>query len=198
MGLNKAKIGHFPQRSGMILAGKEIQDGVKTGRIVIDPFDPARLGPNSYDFSLGDRCRTYIAPMLDVRLCNETIEREIDDDGLLISPSQLFLVNTRERIGSTHYVPIIRGRSSTGRLGLFIDITADLIDVGSINQLTLQLHSILPVRIYPGMIIGQVTFWLIKGDVAPYRGKYGNLRSPAASLSYLDFAESGDCKGVSK
>jgi dCTP deaminase len=176
----------------MILSGNEIEKAVAAGKIVIDPFDPARLGPNSYDFSLGNRCKTYTSPELDARLNNETVEREIGDDGLMISPSRLFLVNTHERMGSTHYVPIIRGRSSTGRLGLFIDITADLIDIGSINQWTLQLHSIIPIRIYPGMVIGQVTFWVVKGEIAPYRGKYGDLRSPVGSLSHLDFSQGED------
>jgi dCTP deaminase len=171
----------------MILSGREIEKAIARGEIVIDPFDPARLGPNSYDFTLGDRCRTYKEMELDAKRPNETIETEVGADGLLILPSRIYLFNTHERIGSTHYVPIIRGRSSTGRLGLFTDITADLIDIGSINQLTLQLHSIVPIRVYPGMLIGQVTFWLIKGEISHYSGKYGRLSSPAASLSHLDF-----------
>jgi dCTP deaminase len=175
----------------MILSGAEIAQAVRAGEIVIDPFNPERLGPNSYDFSLGDRCKTYACSELDARIYNETTESKIGQEGLLVSPSRLFLVNTQERMGSHRYVPIIRGRSSTGRLGLFIDITADLIDVGSINQWTLQLHSILPVRIFPGMVIGQVTFWIIKGRIDPYNGKYGALRSPAGSLSHLEFSGPG-------
>lgn len=175
----------------MILSGTEIDQAVRAGEIVIDPYYPERLGPNSYDFTLGDRCKTYASPELDARVHNETVETKIGKEGLLVSPSRLFLVNTQERMGSTKYVPIIRGRSSTGRLGLFIDITADLIDVGSINQWTLQLHSILPVRIFPGMVIGQVTFWIIKGKIDPYSGKYGALRSPVGSLSHLEFSDTG-------
>jgi dCTP deaminase len=172
----------------MILTGEQIGKEVERGRIIIDPFDPRRLGPNSYDFALGTRCKTYVSYELDAKRNNETIKHEIGSDGLLIIPTRLFLVNTHERMGSTHFVPIIRGRSSTGRLGLFIDITADLIDVGSINQWTLQLHSVLPTRVYPGMVIGQVTFWTIKGDIAPYQGKYAQLESPVPSLLHLDHA----------
>ena len=171
----------------MILTGDEIKRAVAAGEIVIDPFDPRRVGPNSYDFSLGNRCKTYKSYQLDSGCDNETVDLSIGLDGLVVTPSRVFLVNTHERMGSTHFVPIIRGRSSTGRLGLFIDITADLIDVGSINQWTLQLHAILPTRIYPGMIIGQVTFWVVKGEISPYHGKYERLESPVPSLSYLDF-----------
>jgi dCTP deaminase len=73
-----------------------------------------------------------------------------------------------------------------GRLGLFIDITADLIDLGSINQWTLQLHCVQPVRVYPGMLIGQVTFWKTLGRRTLYNGKYQHLESPVASLSHQD------------
>lgn len=91
-------------------------------------------------------------------------------------------------MGSTRFVPIIRGRSSVGRLGIFIDITADLIDLGSINQWTLQLHAVQPVRVYPGMLIGQVTFWRTYGRRRLYAGKYASRPSPVPSLSYLDYA----------
>ena len=90
-------------------------------------------------------------------------------------------------MGSNRYVPIIRGRSSTGRLGIFVDITADLIDLGSINQWTLQIHVVQAVRVYPGMLIGQVTFWQTYGRREQYKGKYGLHRSPVPSMSYLDF-----------
>jgi dCTP deaminase len=72
-------------------------------------------------------------------------------------------------------------------LGIFIDITADLIDLGSINKWTLQLHSVMPVRVYKGMLIGQVTFWVAKGDKTFYNGKYKNQESPTKSLSYKEF-----------
>jgi dCTP deaminase len=105
---------------------------------------------------------------------------------MLLHPDRIYLVNTEEVMGSTRFVPIIRGRSSVGRLGVFIDITADLIDLGSINQWTLQLHAVHPVRIYPGMLIGQVTFWTTFGRRVQYGGKYQGRRSPVPSLSYLD------------
>jgi len=170
----------------MILTGTAIHQAVRDGHIVVDPFDPQQLGPNSYDFRLGHRCRVYRDLILDAELDNPTLELTVNEDGMLLDPSRVYLFNTHEVMGSTQYVPIIRGRSSTGRLGLFIDITADLIDIGSINQWTLQLHAIQPVRVYPGMLVGQVTFWCVHGEIELYSGKYGQLSSPAASLSYLD------------
>lgn len=170
----------------MILTGSAIVEAVEAGRIVIEPFALDQVGPNSYDFRLGDRCRMYRDYALDAAKDNPTSELRIGEDGILLDPARLYLFNTVEVMGSTHYVPIIRGRSSTGRLGIFIDITADLIDIGSINQWTLQLHAVQPVRVYPGMLIGQVTFWCVHGEIVLYSGKYGGVSSPSSSLSFLD------------
>jgi len=173
----------------MILTGSAIRDAVTRGEIVIDPFDPQQLGPNSYDFRLGNRCRIYRDYELDAARENPTLELPFPPDGILLQPTRLYLVNTLERMGSNRYVPIIRGRSSVGRLGIFIHITSDLIDIGSINQWTLQLHTIGAVRIRPGMLIGQVTFWSVRGQVSFYSGKYADRESPVPSLSYLDCLE---------
>jgi dCTP deaminase len=173
----------------LILSGEAISAAVLRGDIVIDPFDQAQIGPNSYDFRLGSRCKVYRDNVLDSSRRNEVHEFSIPNDGLTLSPGRIYLVNTLETMGSTKYVPIIRGRSSTGRLGLFIDITADLIDLGSVNQWTLQLAPILPLRVYPGMLVGQVTFWVIQGDPVFYAGKYNSRMSPMESLSYKDFEE---------
>ena len=175
----------------MILSGDAIAQAVSRKEIIIDPFDPSQIGPNSYDFRLGDRCKIYKHSILDASKHNEVIEFRIPSEGELLSPGRIYLVNTLERMGSTTYVPIIRGRSSTGRLGLFIDITADLIDLGSINQWTLQLAPVLPLRVFPNMLIGQVTFWRVQGVKSFYSGKYDDRVSPTESLSYLDFEKEG-------
>jgi dCTP deaminase len=179
----------------MILTGAAIYEAVLGREIVIDPFDPAQLGPNSYDFHLGDRCRVYRDQELDVAKENPTVDVEFTDAGLILEPKRLYLFNTLETMGSNRYVPIIRGRSSIGRLGIFIHITADLIDLGSINQWTLQMHSVAPVKVRPKMLIGQVTFWSISGEVSLYSGKYATRESPVASLSYLDYLESDSENG---
>lgn len=170
----------------MILTGPQIESAVASGEITIEPFCREQLNPNSYDFRLGDRCCIYTRRTLDARRNNQTRSISIDEDGLLIEPNRVYLINTEEIMGSTRYVPIIRGRSSTGRLGLFIDITADLIDLGSVNQWTLQLHAVQPIRVFPRMLIGQVTFWRTYGRRVLYRGKYSTRESPVPSLSHLD------------
>ncbi|MFT7835891.1 hypothetical protein Q5530_07050 [Saccharothrix sp. BKS2] len=102
---------------------------------------------------------------------------------------RIYLAGTAERMGSEHYVPIIRARSSIARLGLFIHVTADLIDIGSINNWTLQLHAVQPVRVYPGMRIGQVTCWSVEGEIELYRGKYQHSRRPMPSMIHRDFSD---------
>ncbi|HWD92260.1 MAG TPA: dCTP deaminase [Verrucomicrobiae bacterium] len=168
----------------MILTGPEIETGVANGKIIIRPFRKRQLAPNSYDFRLGNRCCIYTQKILDAAKRNKTRTFTIPKGGLILKPNRIYLMNTEETMGSEHYVPIIRGRSSVGRLGIFIDITADLIDLGSINQWTLQLHAVHPVRVYPGMSIGQVTFWRTRGPRVLYSGKYRYHRSPVPSLAY--------------
>lgn len=170
----------------MILTGKQIEDSVGSGEIVIEPFEKNQIGPNSYDFRLGYKCIVYKNTELDSAKDNEVIEIEIPNEGLMLDPNKIYLINTFETMGSNNFVPIIRGRSSIGRLGIFIDITADLIDLGSINKWTLQLHSVMPVRIFKGMLIGQVTFWVTKGERVLYNGKYKNYESPVKSFSFKD------------
>jgi dCTP deaminase len=173
----------------MILTGSEIIQQVKLKRITIDPFHETSVNPNSYNFSLGRSLKFYDEAVLDPRRPNRVISVDMDEAGFVLRPDRIYLGHTSEVMGSEHYVPIIKGRSSTARMGLFIHVTADLIDIGSINQWTLQLHAVEPIKIYPGMLIGQVTFWCPKGHIVPYSGKYFGSRGPVESLSWKDFAE---------
>lgn len=171
----------------MILTGQQIVHEVTSGAIHIDPFVQAQINPNSYNFRLGSKLVVYQDKILDVKKDNPSKTIEIPGEGLVLQPDTLYLGHTMEIMGSNHYVPIIRGRSSIGRMGIFINITADLIDIGSINQWTLQLHVVQPVRVYAGMLIGQVTFWKVRGEIELYAGKYQGSIGPAASQSYKDF-----------
>jgi len=146
----------------MILTGSEIEKEVKKGRIVIDPFDVADVETNSYDFHIDSTLYTYKKDVLDPTEENPLEEIRIPASGLLLSPKKIYIGKTKEIIGSDYFVPIIKGRSSTGRLGIFVNITADLIDLGSIQRPTLTLHCVLPVKIYPNTKIGQVTFWVVR------------------------------------
>ena len=171
----------------MILTGEEIAHQLETSRIVIEPFAKGQVNPNSYDFRLGETLLRYAVVELDASRQNAVEEVRIPDTGFRLEPDRIYLGHTLEVMGSAHYVPIIRAKSSIARLGLFIHVTADLIDIGSINQWTLQLHAVQPVILYPRMLIGQVTFWVPQGQISLYEGKYQGSRGPAASMSYKDF-----------
>jgi dCTP deaminase len=173
----------------MILTGPEIERQVCSGAIHIDPFDAEQLNPNSYDFRLGETLVGYQSTELDVARANPVWERKLDARGEILYPDRIYLGHTLETMGSEKFVPILRAKSSVARLGLFIHVTADLIDIGSVNQWTLQLHAVQPVRIFAGMLIGQVTFWCVQGDIVLYDGKYQASRGPQPSQSYVDFAE---------
>jgi dCTP deaminase len=172
----------------MILTGTEICRQTALRRIEIAPFCHEQVNPNSYDFRLGPKLLVYRNHLLDTRAHQPTEEITLPDDGFVLVPDKVYLGSTVERMGSDHYVPIIRGKSSLGRLGLFVNITADLIDIGSHNQWTLQFHAVQPLRIYPGMRIGQVTFWVPQGEVKLYDGKYQGSVGPRASESFRDFS----------
>ena len=171
----------------MILTGPEILRQQALGRIQIDPFRPDQINPNSYNFRLGSILKQYVNTELDARIRQQVEILEIPSQGFVLQPDRIYLGHTEEIMGSDHYVPIIRGRSSTARIGLFVHVTADMIDIGSHNQWTLQLHAVQPLRIYAGMIIGQVTFWSIEGDITLYRGKYQGSKGPRESEVYRDF-----------
>lgn len=170
----------------MILTGQEIEREVGRGFITITPFSPKFCNPNSYNFHLGKVIKTYRDKILDPRKANKVEEVEIPKEGLLLSSEKIYLGHISERIGSNYFVPIMKGISSIGRLGLFINITADLIDQGAIGNWTLQLHAVQPVRIFPGMPIGQMTFWVVDGKPMLYSGKYQGATGPMESLSHKD------------
>lgn len=171
----------------MILTGLQIKEEVRCGRIIIDPFDEKQINPNSYNFRLGKTIKLYTSKVLDPKVPNPVAEVELPETGLALKSSRLYLGHIYERIGSNYFVPIMKGRSSIGRLGLFINITADLIDLGAIGCWTLQMHATQPVIVYPGMLIGQMTFWKISGKTLLYTGKYQGAKGPMESLAYKDF-----------
>jgi dCTP deaminase len=98
----------------MILTGEQIEKAVSNGEIIIAPFDKNQIGTNSYDFKLGNKCLIYKNTQLDSAKENEVIEIPFPDEGLLLEPDKVYLINTFETMGSNNYVPIIRGRSSIG------------------------------------------------------------------------------------
>jgi dCTP deaminase len=170
----------------VILTGREIAAERARGRIEIEPFSGNQVSPNSYDFLLGPTLKKYQHYVLDCRKQNPTVDIPIPEEGYLLEPGRIYLGHTWETMGSDHFVPIIRGRSSTARLGLFVHVTADMIDIGSHNQWTLQLYAVQPVRVYAMMRIGQVTFWKPQGEITLYDGKYQGSHGPWGSQIHLD------------
>jgi dCTP deaminase len=173
----------------MILTGKQIEFELQQGRIEIDPFAQDLLNPNSYNFRLGDTLIVYKDGVIDPRFPADTETFCIDESGFELEPNKLYLGHTLERLGSTHFVPLIGGRSSTGRLGLFVHITAPLGDIGYIGQWTLQLRSTLRVRVYPMQKIGQIMFVHPYGPIALYSGKYQHGQGPQPYQSKDLFGE---------
>lgn len=171
----------------MILSGQEIRAQLG-GRIVIDPFRDEQLNPNSYNLRLHDEVRVYRSRELDMRVENESDPLTIPADGLLLEPGRLYLGRTVEYTATDGYVPMLEGRSSIGRLGLFVHITAGFGDVGFRGYWTLEMFCVQPIRVYAGVEICQVFYHTIQGDYVPYRsGKYQNNTGIQHSLLYREF-----------
>ncbi|MDM4721523.1 PEP/pyruvate-binding domain-containing protein [Micromonospora sp. WMMA1363] len=171
----------------MILTGSEIARERANGHITIEPFTPEQVNPNSYNFRLGKTLRVYQQTRLDARRTNEFDEIEIPDDGYVLEPGRLYLAHTIEVLGSEHYAPTFAARSSVARLGLFINLSASLGDIGYVGQWTLQLYSMNRVRVYPGINIGQMMWWKPRGEILLYDGKYQGSVGPRSSDIHVDF-----------
>lgn len=171
----------------MILSGKEIEKHM--GReIVIEPYDPRRINPNSYNLSLANELMVYEDDVLDMKKCSAVKHLTIPEEGLVLEPRTLYLGRTNEYTKTTGYVPMLEGRSSTGRLGLFIHVTAGFGDIGFAGYWTLEIFCVQPVRIYPNAEICQIYYHTIHGEYEPYHsGKYQNNQGIQPSLMYRDF-----------
>jgi dCTP deaminase len=169
----------------MILTGQEIQN--RLGKdIIIDPFDESNINPNSYNLTLHHEILTYEEVVLDMRQENRVRRMTIPEEGLVISPNQLYLGRTVECTETHNLVPMIEGRSSIGRLGLFVDVTAGFGDVGFRGYWTLEMFAVQPVRIYPHVPICQILYHEVTGEVTEYCSKYQNNRDIQPSLMYRE------------
>ncbi len=173
----------------MILTGNEIVKATRGGDIGIDPFSVDCVNPNSYDLHLGRTLIRYTGEILDPKINNTFEVLSIGDEGFVLRTEEFYLGYSTEIVGSDIYVPVLHAKSGIARLGLFVHITADLIDLGSHGNLTFQLHATVPLRVYAGMRIGQVSFWKTEGVRTLYSGKYQGSHGPRESLSYQDFAK---------
>ena len=176
-----------PISFSMILSGKSIHQQLGDN-IIIDPFRPEQLNPNSYNLRLHHDLLVYDRPHLDMKQENTAHKITIPEEGLLLEKDKLYLGRTEEYTETRGYVPMLEGRSSIGRLGLFVHITAGFGDVGFAGFWTLEMFCVQPIRIYAGVEICQIFYHSIEGDYEIYRsGKYQNNHGVQPSLLFKDF-----------
>ena len=197
--------------SGGILSDSAIRHAVECGDIEIDPFDPARLNPCSYDLTLGDevavydewvRTRAVLGSIIgwdslrsrdveiDIKAEPKAVRFQIPKEGLRLNPGVGYLMATVERIATKRYVPIVDGKSSVGRLFMQVHFTAGFGDPGFDGNYTLEISVLHPLRVYAGMRIAQMRFHTIVGEVEkPYAGNYTGeaATGPVASKAYRQF-----------
>jgi len=174
----------------MILSGKEILN--KLGKeIDIKPFNPDNIGPNSYDLMLDNKLRVYeVKGCLDIMNDTPTKEIVIPKDGLILQPNMLYLGSTLEHTKTLGYVPMLEGRSSMGRLGLSIHVTAGFGDIGFSGHWTLEISCIHPIKVYPYIRICQIYYHKIEGEYVPYNSKYQGNTGVQPSMSFKDYGGS--------
>ncbi len=194
----------------MILSDRTIREQLAAGRIGIDPFDDSCVQPSSVDVRLDNLFRVFLnhtMPVIDVKQDLEDLTRLVEiaaGDAFILHPGEFVLGSTSERVTlPDDLVARIEGKSSLGRLGLLIHSTAGFIDAGFSGHITLELSNVanLPITLYPGMKIGQVSFLAMTtpADV-PYGSsrvgsKYQGQRGPTPSRYWENFRSDADTDG---
>ena len=177
----------------MILTDKQILNEMRKGAIVILPFNRKYLGSNSYDVHLGEWLAMYKNEILDAKMHNKVHSFRIPKEVMILVPSKLYLGVTKEYTETHRHVPFLEGKSSIGRLGIDIHATAGKGDIGFCNTWTLEISVRQPVRIYSGMPIGQLIYFVVDGEVdTPYNKKKSakyNKRTvkPVESMMWKNF-----------
>jgi len=156
----------------MILTDGQILAEIEKKSIVITPFKRECLGTNSYDVHLGKTLAVYKDSVLDAKKNHEIEYFEIGPEGFVLEPSRFYLGVTAEYTETHAHVPFLEGKSSVGRLGIDIHATAGKGDVGFCNYWTLEISVKQPVRVYAGMPIGQLIYFMVDGEIInPYNKK---------------------------
>jgi dCTP deaminase len=160
----------------MILTDKQILAEIEKGTIKVEPFSIDNLGTNSYDVHLGKYLANYKNRILDAKAHNEIEVYEIPEEGIVLVPNTLYLGVTAEYTETHAHVPFLEGKSSVGRLGIDIHATAGKGDVGFCNTWTLEISVSQPVRIYAGMPIGQLIYFMVEGGIKNFYNKKTNAK----------------------
>jgi dCTP deaminase len=188
----------------VVLSDRSIRAEIEAGRIAVDPYDERLVQPASIDVRVDSRFRVFHNsryPYIDVRQPMEELTELVDkpgDEPFILHPGEFVLGQTLERVTlPDDLVARLEGKSSLGRLGLLIHSTAGFVDAGFSGNLTLELSNVanLPITIYHGMPIGQISFMRMDGPVEhPYgagenKSKYQGQSEPTPSRFYLNFNE---------
>jgi dCTP deaminase len=186
----------------MVLSDRTIRTEIEAGRIVFDPFDESMIQPSSVDVRVDNKFRVFHnarRAYIDVREPMEDLTELVtaeDDRPFILHPGEFVLGQTLERVSlPSDLVARLEGKSSLGRLGLLIHSTAGFVDAGFEGNLTLELSNVanLPITIYHGMPIGQISFMRMDEPVErPYGtaeagSKYQGQAEPTASRYHLNF-----------
>lgn len=171
-----------------MLTAHEILKQIKKGNIGITPFDIDCLNPNSYNVHLSNKLKvydnTYVLDSLRPNL-GFYDEIEIPEEGYILRPNTLYLGATKETISSNKFISAIDGRSSIGRLGIQVHLTAGFGDIGFTGTYTLEITVVQPIYIYPDCKIAQVYFEKPDGKVDfLYNGRYQGQIAPNTSKLY--------------
>jgi dCTP deaminase len=187
----------------VVLSDRTIRRLIEEGRIRIDPFAPSLMQPSSLDVRVDRYFRVFRNsryPYIDVKVEQEELTElvEADEEPFILHPGEFVLGSTLERVTLPEdLVARLEGKSSLGRLGLLIHSTAGFIDPGWDGHVTLELSNVanLPITIYPGMKIGQISFvQLTEAAEHPYGSagigsKYQGQRGPTPSRYWQNFRE---------
>lgn len=160
----------------MILSDIRILEEIEKGNIVIEPFDRRCLGTNSYDVHLAKHLAVYKSRVLDAKAHNEVEYFDIPPEGIVLQPNTLYLGVTKEYTETHAHVPFLEGKSSTGRLGIDIHATAGKGDVGFCNTWTLEISVAQPVRVYEGMPVGQLIYFVVEGEINTFYNTKENAK----------------------
>ena len=186
----------------MILSDRSIREALASGRIVVEPLDARDVQPSSVDLRLDRYFRVFrndTTPFIDPKEPQEDLTEIVEmseANAFILHPGEFVLGSTVERVVlPDDLVARLEGKSSLGRLGLLIHSTAGFVDAGWDGHLTLELSNVanLPIALYPGMKIGQVSFFeMTTAAEHPYGSKekgskYQGQRGPTPSRYYLNF-----------
>ena len=202
----------------MILSDRDILKFIESGDIEITPFDRDCLGTNSYDVHLAPTLLVYEVafpaydvtqrtahtligktleePYLDCKIEPKTLELTIPEQGFILYPGTLYLAATVEHTSTYKHIPFLEGKSSLGRLGLSIHVTAGKGEVGFVGFWTAEMTVIHPLRVYAGMPVGQLFYHEVSSlPLVDYRDKstqkysHSNSPKPIASKMYKNFPD---------